>query len=294
MQHTKHAVVGLAALGLAVSTGLTAPVAAQPDGDHKDSKVDVHIAKNREITMPRHIRAGKNTFDIRCETNSLFQIIAPERGYSRFEFARDAHRAFNKNNSRALKRLERNVRFEGGATCSPRRGGLLWVDLDPDKYWAVDINAPRIRPGKIARFFAHDRDGDGHDGRKDGWRKGAVIRAVGHTTWAPEPRRINERGPLTFVNDSMENHFVEIAKLAKGKTERDFARWVRQVNKGEEAPPPLGRVSFDTGVVSPGESMTTVYSLPRGNYMLLCFWPDADEDNTPHVFQGMFRGIRVD
>jgi hypothetical protein len=50
---------------------------------------------------------------------------------------------------------------------------------------------------------------------------------------------------------------------------------------------------LDTGVLSPGKSMSFSYRLPRGNYVLMCFWPDADMGGTPHVLMGMYRGLRV-
>ena len=35
------------------------------------------------------------------------------------------------------------------------------------------------------------------------------------------------------------------------------------------------------------------YRLPRGNYVLVCFWPDASMGGMPHAFMGMYRGIKV-
>ena len=35
------------------------------------------------------------------------------------------------------------------------------------------------------------------------------------------------------------------------------------------------------------------YRLPRGNYVLVCFWPDANMGGMPHAFMGMYRGIKV-
>lgn len=46
-------------------------------------------------------------------------------------------------------------------------------------------------------------------------------------------------------------------------------------------------------MVSPGKSMTMRYSLPPGNYVMICFWPDADMGGMPHAFMGMYRGIRI-
>ena len=39
--------------------------------------------------------------------------------------------------------------------------------------------------------------------------------------------------------------------------------------------------------------MAMNYSLPRGDYVLVCFWPDANMGGMPHAFMGMYRGIKV-
>jgi hypothetical protein len=50
---------------------------------------------------------------------------------------------------------------------------------------------------------------------------------------------------------------------------------------------------MDSGVLSPGRVATFKYNLPKGNYALMCFWPDAEMGGTPHAFMGMLRGITV-
>lgn len=159
MQHTKRAVVGLAALGVAASIGLAAPgtAAASPDSDgdgRRVSRVDVDIARSHKISMPRKVEAGKITFDISCERRGWFLVVDPERRYSKEEFARDAHRAFDKHDSRALKRLRKNVDVAGKGPCGPRKGGAVSVDLDPGRYWALDAKARRVVPAKIFEFRA--------------------------------------------------------------------------------------------------------------------------------------------
>ena len=50
---------------------------------------------------------------------------------------------------------------------------------------------------------------------------------------------------------------------------------------------------MDSGVVSPGHSATFKYNLPKGNYVMLCFWPDASMGGMPHAFMGMHRPITL-
>ena len=35
------------------------------------------------------------------------------------------------------------------------------------------------------------------------------------------------------------------------------------------------------------------YRLPKGNYVLTCFWPDASMGGMPHAFMGMYRVVKV-
>ena len=84
-----------------------------------------------------------------------------------------------------------------------------------------------------------------------------------------------------------------MAKLKKGKTYKDFKEWFAAPN-GPAGPPPVNfDVGMDSGVVSPGHSATFKYNLPKGNYVLLCFWPDASMGGMPHAFMGMHRPITL-
>ncbi len=75
---------------------------------------------------------------------------------------------------------------------------------------------------------------------------------------------------------------------------KDFRTWLRQAKKGKETRPPVVMTgSVDTGVISPGTSMSFDYKLRPGKYVLLCWWPDADMGGMPHAFMGMVRGLKV-
>ena len=52
-------------------------------------------------------------------------------------------------------------------------------------------------------------------------------------------------------------------------------------------------VGMETGVVGPDRAMSMTYDLPPGKYVLMCWWPDTDMDNMPHVFMGMYREVTV-
>jgi hypothetical protein len=123
---------------------------------------------------------------------------------------------------------------------------------------------------------------------------GAKLKAVQSTKWAGKPASIPKKGLLTFKNFSDSNHFIVMAQMKRGKTIKDLRAWVRSMMAGEEGPPPLNfRNGLDSAVLSPGLTMAFNYSLPKGNYGVLCFWPDASMGGMPHAFMGMIRTIKV-
>jgi plastocyanin len=90
-------------------------------------------------------------------------------------------------------------------------------------------------------------------------------------------------------NTGAQAHEVVIAALSSGKTLRDFIAWEQG---GEKGPLPTGRwlggvTTLDVG--GHGEFTTT---FAPGNYLLLCFWPDA-KDGKPHLMHGMGKQVTV-
>jgi hypothetical protein len=120
-----------------------------------------------------------------------------------------------------------------------------------------------------------------------------MIRAKGMHTWGSAPASIPRRGVLHFSNQASDWHFIEIDRLKKGKTFAD----VQKVLKGKE---PFQAVfttggahnNFSMAVVSPGRGESGSYSLNKGNYAVLCFFPDH-RTGIPHAFEGMARGLKV-
>jgi hypothetical protein len=86
-----------------------------------------------------------------------------------------------------------------------------------------------------------------------------------------------------------------MAKLKKGMTYQDFKKWFASSMDGPPSgPSPVNfGIGMDSGVLSPGHSATFKYNLPKGDYVMLCFWPDASMGGMPHAFMGMTRGITL-
>ena len=170
---------------------------------------------------------------------------------------------------KAFKRFEANMTLLGGVNITTGKIGKVTLDLAPGTYYAADIE--RNRPSAFTAFTVAGADtGATMPARPDD--QGGQGAPAGPRS----PKSIPRRGTLTFENFSSQNHFVGLAKLKRGKTVADFGDWLDGQMEGEDGPPPVNfGASFDSGVVSGGQTVAMNYRLPRGNYVLVCFWPDA-------------------
>ena len=165
--------------------------------------------------------------------------------------------------------------------------GTLAVDLELGTYWALDTDTND--PGKFLPFtVAGDDTGNVMP------EAGATIKAVQDTSWAKKPTSIPSKGLLTFKNAASQNHFISMAKLKKGMTYQDFKKWFAVAQNGPAGPSPVNfGLGISSGALSPGHVATFRYNVPKGDYVMLCFWPDAKMGGMPHAFMGMHRVITV-
>ena len=82
-------------------------------------------------------------------------------------------------------------------------------------------------------------------------------------------------------NGAKQGHEVLFVKLAPGKTVADMEAWVDK----QQGPPPGAPVGGTTGLDAGGWNDIPL-TLEKGDYGLLCFWPDA-KDGKPHIAHGM-------
>lgn len=90
-------------------------------------------------------------------------------------------------------------------------------------------------------------------------------------------------------NTGAQAHEVVIAALAPGKTLEDFIAWEAA---GEKGPLPTGQWVGGVTTLDVGGRGQFATTLAPGNYLLLCFWPDA-KDGKPHIMHGMGKEISV-
>lgn len=87
---------------------------------------------------------------------------------------------------------------------------------------------------------------------------------------------------LKFVNDGMQPHEFELVRLGEGKTMEDLAHW-GETFEGDLPGSSLGGVA----PIHPGGVAYVSLDLTPGNYVALCFVPDPNNHNMPHLAEGM-------
>lgn len=268
-------------------TGTTVGAAGAAARETAAGTVSVSITAAHNVVMPTTIQPGVNQFRVTTEAKqSGFQLVQLAAGYTLDQAIADIDAGLEKGKLRALKRFEANATLLGGVSVPSGKIGKLTVNLPAGSYYAADIE--RNRPSAFTAFTVAGADTGAT------MPAGPTLTAVKSTSWAKRPRTISHKGMLTFTNHTDNNHFVGLVKLAKGKTAKDFGKWIDAAMQGEEGPPPVNfGVSFDGGVVSPGHTVAMNYKLPKGDYVLACFWPDASMGGMPHAFMGMYRGITL-
>ena len=255
--------------------------------DSGSSLVPVSITAAHNVVMPTTIQPGVNTFRVTTEAKSSgFQLLQLAEGYTLDEVIADIENGLEKGKLKAFKRFEANTTLLGGVNVAMGKVGKVTLNLAPGSYYAADIE--RNRPSAFTAFSVAGADTGAT------MPDGVTIRALEGPKWAKNPTSIPRRGTLTFENFASSNHFVGLAKLNRGKTVKDFGDWLDAQMEGRDGPPPVSfGKSFDSGVVSGGRTVAMNYRLPRGNYVLVCFWGDASMGGMPHAFMGMYRGIKL-
>jgi len=280
----------IAALGVSVmvltagaltggTAGAAGPAAAR---ETAAGMVPVSIGAGGVITMPAVVAPGVTRFKITTTRRTAsFQVVALAPGYTAEQAGKDADNGLEKGRLKALKRFEANTTLLGGAPATSDKAGKVALDLDPGSYYALDSN----KTG--SPWFPFTVSGLDAGATMPA---GKTFKAIDSTKWAKHPAAIPRSGWLRFKNRADQNHFIVLVKLLPGKTVKDFAAFLED----ESGPPPVSfRAGIDSGVLSPGHDMAMKYRLPRGNYVLTCFWPDASMHGMPHAFMGMYRGVKV-
>lgn len=95
------------------------------------------------------------------------------------------------------------------------------------------------------------------------------------------------RRTIRVENAAVQGHEVVVMKMAPGKSPQELLAWVQK----QDGPPPAMPVGGTT-LLSTGEVNQITADFEPGEYVLLCFVPDAG-DGREHVAHGMVRQLTV-
>jgi hypothetical protein len=95
------------------------------------------------------------------------------------------------------------------------------------------------------------------------------------------------RHVLRLENLAQQSHEMFIVRLDEGKTKEDFMKWGMSF-----AGPPPGKAMGGTSGQRNGDVAFVPVDLAAGNYLLVCFLPDA-KDGKPHLAHGMIKELTI-
>lgn len=259
-----------AAIGLLFAGA--APADASPSGC---STVQVDIASSGAIHMHHSLPAGYLEFDVDGAGGHTLQLVRSKHHASVDQLVTDSN-AFSSTGKATG--LERDFTAVGGSLTQTD----LWVRLPRGTYYAVDTQPTTLTKDHVVVLHV-----GGAWAVADRPHVGAAIAAVGDMQWAKSPKRIPSHGVMAFFNESTDYHFIVLLQVKPDTTLAEVKAAL--MSPGQPSFALAG--NYSTGVLSPGRSQLSTYSLPKGKYVLACFWPD--EHGVPHAAMGMLRFIRV-
>lgn len=105
--------------------------------------------------------------------------------------------------------------------------------------------------------------------------------------WDVSPALSAGKHVIRIENAASQPHEMFIMQMAPGKTAEDLIKW-GQTYQGPPPGTPMGGISG----MATGQVAYLPVNLPKGEYLLVCFLPDA-KDGQPHFAHGMIKELTV-
>lgn len=246
----------------------------------KPNTVTVH-AKDFAFVGPTSIPAGWTTFRLVNDGQTLHHVTLVKIGEGR-TFA-DLMHALQKPGAPPAW-----VEFLGGPNAANPHGGETnaTVDLAPGTYALlcfVDV------PGGVPHFVRGMARKLTVAPAAAGGSAPAADEVVTLSDYKFAFSRPLTAGTHTFQvrNTAAQPHELELIQLAPGKTAGEMLSWIEKPN----GPPPGSSVG-GMSPIAPGVDGYFTATLAPGNYLLVCFLPDA-KDGKPHLMHGMSETMTV-
>lgn len=182
-------------------------------------------------------------------------------------------------------------KFEGGVgQLAPGASGQLRAVLSSGTYAMLCFvpaadGAPHFVKGMAAPF---EVKGEPNDAKLESAK--VEIVAKDYSFDAPDKVKAGDVS-IQLTNSGKDFHEANVFKLATGVTPEQALKALATEGAPASGPPPVTPMGGAQGIL-PGQKTTVVAKLDKGNYMLVCFIPDAQ--NVPHIAKGMVRPLTVE
>jgi hypothetical protein len=188
---------------------------------------------------------------------------------------------------KALNRVVKHTSFYGGLDSGsghktikaninlPKAGTYLVIDDDNG-------------PGAVApvRLHVTKRIGNRVTPKVDAVVKAITAKRFRGSTTLPAS------GTILFKNKSTQSpHFLFLQHVKQNATRREVIKALNSGGPGS-GPNPFANGGVGTDALGMGKSQTLTYSLPRGTYAEMCFFPDL-QTGMPHALMGMVRIVHL-
>lgn len=268
----------LVTLGAVAATAVVGVVAASPAGAAPPvPTVVVHVnSKHISLSTGNRIHAGRTMFKVVTgKGDHALQIARLRNGYTLQQAGSDLPKAFG-GDVKAVRRVDRNIVFRGGAETHPGKPGWFAVSLPSGHFVFIDQNSNAFT---IVTVFGKIKP------RQTVPTHGRLITAYTYG-FVTNPQTLPATGWLQFRDRADQPHFVEFQHVKPGTTNGQVRRFF---NHGGNSQPSFALPgSYGFGVLSPGQSAAQYINLKPGKYLIACFWPDFIT-GMPHALMGMWK-----
>lgn len=231
-----------------------------------------------EGSKTRH--AGRFVFHADAGGHGHVLVVASlAKGYALHDALKDVNAALNHNGRpemAAIRRIDHKIHWYGGVSAP----GTYSVTLGKGHYYLLDegghglarltvtgsvtSSPPLSSEGTIDAVAAH---------HGDRFSSASVLPASG---W------------VTFRNRTDEPHFLSLVEVKPSTSNADINKHIRD----EHTPAFVLSSEAESAPISPGTTVQVLLDLPKGKYLMACFWPSI-ENGMPHAFMGMWKLVHL-
>jgi hypothetical protein len=269
----------LVTLGAAAITAVAGVVAVAPPAGAAPPAptVVVHMSsKSISLSTGHRVHAGRVVYKVVTAKGDL-QVARLRNGYSLAQAGSDLPKAFN-GDIKAIRRIDRNIVFRGGAETRPGKPGWFSVSLPAGSFVFIDQNSNAFTMVKVFGK-APVRQTVPTRGLITAYTYGFV------TNKATLPHK----GWVQFRNNADQPHFVAWQHVKPGTTNAQVRRFFKHPQR---RPPFALPGSYTFGVLTQGQSAAQYINLKAGKYLIACYWPDRFT-GMPHAFMGMWKLVNT-